>query len=160
MSGAPYTGGCQCGAIRFSATSLGRPSICHCRMCQKAFGNMVAPLVTVHGLTWTRGAPKHFQSSNKVRRGFCDNCGTPLTYEYEHGLEVAIAAFDRPAEIAPVIQHAVASQLPWFEGLARLPTRTPAEAAKVAGFFASIVSNQHPDHETAQWPPTSKGQTP
>ncbi|MEP2743299.1 MAG: GFA family protein, partial [Bauldia litoralis] len=25
----PLTGGCQCGAVRFRAGRLGRPSICH-----------------------------------------------------------------------------------------------------------------------------------
>ncbi len=153
MQSSNLTGGCQCGAVRFSAASLGRASICHCRMCQKAFGNVGGPLVTAHNLTWTRGGPKHFQSSNKVRRGFCAECGTPLTYEYESGTEVAIATFDRAAEIAPAIQLAVESRLPWFEGLASLPTRSEAEAARVAGFFASIVSYQHPDHDTAGWPP-------
>ncbi len=33
------TGGCQCGAVRFSVGRLGRASVCHCRMCQKAFGS-------------------------------------------------------------------------------------------------------------------------
>jgi hypothetical protein len=33
------SGGCQCGAVRFRVDGeLGRASICHCRMCQKAFG--------------------------------------------------------------------------------------------------------------------------
>ena len=32
-----HTGGCQCGAVRFRIEgALGRASICHCRMCQKA----------------------------------------------------------------------------------------------------------------------------
>lgn len=150
---ATFTGGCQCGAVRFSAAALGRASICHCRMCQKAFGNLCGPLVTATGLNWTRGALKHFQSSNKVRRGFCADCGTPLTYEYEGGVEVAIAAFDQAADIEPVIQLAVESRLPWFDKLAALPTRSEAEAAKVAGFYAGIVSRQHPDHDTAAWPP-------
>ncbi len=147
-----HLGGCQCGAARFSVGRLGRPSICHCRMCQKAFGSIGGLLVTAHDLAWTRGAPTHFASSNKVRRGFCGNCGTPLTYEYEGGTEVAIAAFDRAAEIAPVIQLAVESRLPWVDRLAALPTRTEAETAKVAGFYASIVSYQHPDHDTLHWP--------
>ena len=43
------TGGCQCGAVRYRTESLGRPSICHCRMCQKAFGAFYGPLVTAHG---------------------------------------------------------------------------------------------------------------
>src|SRR5262245_53596549 len=102
----PLTGGCQCGAVRFAITGhLGRASICHCRMCQKAFGNACAPLVTAHGLVWTRGGPRHFRSSNKVRRGFCADCGTPLTYEPD-GMtpEIAIGALDDPAAVPPVIQ--------------------------------------------------------
>jgi hypothetical protein len=36
------TGGCQCGAVRYRIEGdLGRASICHCRMCQKAFGGPV-----------------------------------------------------------------------------------------------------------------------
>ena len=39
MSTQIHTGGCQCGAIRFCVTGdLNDASICHCRMCQKAFG--------------------------------------------------------------------------------------------------------------------------
>ncbi len=62
-----YTGGCQCGAIRFRIEgALGDASVCHCRMCQKAFGSFYAPLVNVRDakLVWTRGEPKKFQSSN------------------------------------------------------------------------------------------------
>ncbi|HET7714155.1 MAG TPA: GFA family protein, partial [Bauldia sp.] len=36
MSDGWFTGGCQCGAVRFRVAALGRASICHCRMCQKA----------------------------------------------------------------------------------------------------------------------------
>ena len=156
MSDSILSGGCQCGAVRFSAESLGRPSICHCRMCQKAFGNICGTLVGAKGLVWTRGAPKHFQSSNKARRGFCAECGTPLTYEVEGAVEVAIGAFDRPAGIAPVIQLSADARLPWFDTLAGLPRRSEAERAKVADFYASVVSYQHPDHDTPVWPPASQ----
>jgi hypothetical protein len=143
------TGGCQCGAVRFAVEGkLGRPSICHCRMCQKAFGNVFAPLVTARGLVWTRGAPKRFRSSNKVNRGFCGDCGTPLTYEPD-GLspEVAICALDDPSAVAPVIQVGVESRVPWSGALAALPTRSDAELAKVEPFYRGIVSNQHPDRD-------------
>ncbi len=46
--------------------------------------------------------------------------------------------------------------MPFFADLAGLPTRTPEEAEKVAGFYASVVSHQHPDHDTAAWPPQDR----
>ena len=86
-------GGCQCGAVRFTLEGApGDASICHCRMCQKAFGNVFAPLVSVGSarLTWTGAEPSRFQSSNHVMRGFCPRCGTPLTYEAPDGVALAI----------------------------------------------------------------------
>ena len=76
------TGGCQCGAIRYAVKGeLDNPSICHCRMCQKAFGSFFAPLVgtPVPDFEVTRGTLSIFRSSDAVERGFCANCGTPLT---------------------------------------------------------------------------------
>jgi len=150
----PLTGGCQCGAVRFAVDgALGRASICHCRMCQKAFGAFYAPLVSAPGLRWTRGAPTYFQSSNRVRRGFCADCGTPLTFEPDDGpAELAIGAFDDPAAVRPTIQHDLAARLPWLTELDELPVRPPEEAAKAAGYYASIQSRQHPDHDTEIWP--------
>ena len=104
MSGTRIAGGCQCGAVRFACEALGRASICHCRMCQKAFGGFYGPLVTARGLTWTRGAPGWFNSSNKVRRGFCAACGTPLAYDWGGDMEIAIGALDNPELAPPAIQ--------------------------------------------------------
>ncbi len=149
MTAADFTGGCQCGAVRFAVSGLlGRASICHCRMCQKAFGSFYGPLVAAPGLTWTRGAPAHFQSSNRARRGFCRDCGTPLTFEPDDGpVELAIGAFDAPARVPPTIQHDLEARLPWLDELEALPVRTPQEASRVAPYYASIRSLQHPDHD-------------
>src|SRR5258708_2636238 len=57
------TGGCQCGAVRFRVERLGGAAICHCRMCQKAFGGFFGPLVSGYGVVWTRNEPDYFQSS-------------------------------------------------------------------------------------------------
>jgi hypothetical protein len=143
------TGGCQCGAVRFAVEgALGRASICHCRMCQKAFGNAFAPLVTAKGLRWTRGGPRYFRSSNKVKRGFCADCGTPLTYEPDgYPPEVAVCTFDDPTAAPPTIQVGTEGRLPWFTTLASLPGRTPAEQATFDRFTADLRSNQHPDHD-------------
>lgn len=136
-------GGCQCGAIRYSVERLGRASICHCRMCQRALGNAFAPLVTAHGLEWLTQEPKRFRSSNKVQRGFCGDCGTPLTYEPDgYKPEIAIATLDAPEHVAPVIQVGTESRLPWCGGLNELPTRTSEEAAMVDAFLQGIVSYQ------------------
>ena len=54
------TGGCQCGAVRYAIDGpLGKAGICHCRMCQKAFGSWGAALVSVplHIFRWSRGTP-------------------------------------------------------------------------------------------------------
>jgi len=150
-----YTGGCQCGAVRFLIEgALGDASICHCRMCQKAFGNFYAPLVSVGAarLTWTRGQPTHFRSSNHVRRGFCQSCGTPLTFEAPDGIGLAIGAFDRPAEIAPLVQWGVEAKLPYVDTIHLLPGEdTMADGG--AGYLETLENFQHPDNDTDQWPP-------
>ena len=151
------SGGCQCGAVRFRLDGEpGEASICHCRMCQKATGGFFGPYVSARrlaDLVWTRGAPKRFQSSNKVRRGFCAGCGTPLTYEFgETHVSVAIGALDRPSEVRLEEQLASPARVADFEALARLPTHDVDEP-RAAAHIASIVSYQHPDHDTAAWPP-------
>jgi hypothetical protein len=122
-------------------------------MCQKAFGGFFGALVTAHDLEWTRGAPAHFASSNKVQRGFCAACGTPLTYEYGGPVEVAVGAFDDPAIVPPTIQVNPADKLPFFDGICSLPVRPASAEPEQEKFKASIVTYQHPDHDTAVWPP-------
>jgi hypothetical protein len=155
MSTPPLSGGCQCGAVRFRVDKLGRGSICHCRMCQKAFGAFYGPLITAHGVTWTRGAPKYFASSNLVRRGFCGDCGTPLTYEDGGDIELAIGAFDDPALAAPLIQVNPKDKLAFVDRLPDLPVRAPDVAPASEDFKRRVVSHQHPDRDTEVWPPAA-----
>lgn len=149
------TGGCQCGAVRFATVRLGRATICHCRMCQKAYGSFFGPLVTGFDAVWTRGEPTWFQSSNKVRRGFCSQCGTPLAYDYgaEDSIELSIGAFDDPEVAAPVLQVNPRDKLSFFDGLTSLPTRQPGDSLNADMFLEGLVSHQHPDHDTDTWPP-------
>jgi hypothetical protein len=152
-----HTGGCQCGAIRFRVEgALTDASVCHCRMCQKAFGSFYAPLVSVRDakVSWTRGAPKKFRSSNAASRGFCADCGTPLIYEAPDGLAIAIGAFDQPETISPKVQWGVEAKLPYVDGIASLPEHDTLEDPNAAPFLKTLVSYQHPDHDTDTWPPT------
>jgi hypothetical protein len=112
-----YSGGCQCGAVRFHATELrDNPHICHCRMCQKAVGNLFAALIGVRHehLTWTRGTPATFQSSEHVARGYCRDCGTPLFYQYKSGehVSLSIGAFDEPHRIPILYQMGLEGRHP------------------------------------------------
>jgi hypothetical protein len=154
-----YCGGCQCGAVRFRVEgALTSASVCHCRMCQKAGGNFYLPLVSVREarLIWTRGAPKKFRSSNFALRGFCGECGTPLTYEAPDGVALLIGAFDEPGEIAPTIQWGVEAKLPYVDRIPALPAKTTPEDEDAANFINDIVSCQHPDYDTEAWPPEDR----
>ena len=149
------TGGCQCGAVRFA---LSKPpakiSICHCRMCQKASGAPFASFADIEksDFAWTRGKPAYFQSSNRVKRGFCGSCGTPLSFEPEGGsIELSCGAFDNPNVVPPVIQLNIESKQPFYDGICSLPVRPDGAEAKQEAFKASIVSYQHPDHDTDAW---------
>ncbi len=156
MSDTTHSGGCQCGRVRFRVDgALGDASVCHCRMCQKAFGGFYAPLVSVRGarLAWTRGAPRKYASSNFVSRGFCGDCGTPLTYEAPDGVALAIGAFDHPEKIVPGVQFGVEGKLPYTDQIPELANHSTMDDLAAAPFLAEMVSFQHPDHDTDVWPP-------
>ncbi|MFN4144086.1 GFA family protein [Aestuariivirga sp.] len=151
MTDAIATGGCQCGAVRYRITApFENPHICHCRMCQKAFGNYFAALVGTKktGLQWTKGQPSFFRSSEIVQRGFCRDCGTPLTFAYDESerIAVSIGSLDRPEAVTPANQYGIEARLPAFGLLHTLPgTRTeddiPPEEMK------RLASRQQPDHD-------------
>jgi hypothetical protein len=125
-------------------------------MCQKAFGSWGAALVSVPEatLTWTRGRPSEFRSSAIVARGFCAQCGTPLHMKEDGdpNYEIAIGSLDNPETAPPSEEVGIEAKLSWFKSLSDLPghstddDRTPADLAK-------LRSLQHPDHDTAEWPP-------
>jgi hypothetical protein len=78
------TGGCQCGAVRYALYGEPEVDICHCRMCQKAVGNLFMAVagVPLQQFAWTRGEPAVYRSSSAAERGFCHDCGTALTFRY------------------------------------------------------------------------------
>jgi hypothetical protein len=152
QSKAEWTGGCQCGAVRYSlATPPEESSICHCRMCQKASGQpfMAFARVNVQDLRWTRGAPTIFRSSNLAERGFCQACGTPLTYRFLEGgdISVSVCSLDRPEAAPPTLQYGIESELPWTATLTALP-RQRTDDYLTAEQAARFVGRQHPDRDT------------
>lgn len=152
------SGGCQCGAVRYHATAvLDTSHICHCRMCQKAAGNYFAALVGIpkDALTWTRGTPATFKSSEQVDRGFCRDCGTPLYYDYATSkhLSVTTGSLDHPANFPPKMQFGIEGRMPWFDTLPSLDEEGTTEETMSELVGAIKASNhQHPDHDTLTWP--------
>lgn len=147
------TGGCQCGAVRYSVSKVIAPGVhfCHCRMCQKALGNVFASLapVLLENLIWTRGKPKIFRSSTAAERGFCPKCGTPLTFFYRGGkhLNVTIGSLDNPGAVKPKIHYGTEARLKWL----RLDDGLPQEDTDMKALkrrFPGYKSHQHPDHDT------------
>lgn len=148
------SGGCQCGAVRYHATAmLDNAHLCHCRMCQKAVGNLFAALVAAprDALSWTRGEPAQFMSSAHVARGYCRDCGTPLFFDYRPGnrVNLTIGSLDAPERFPPAAQMGLESRLSWFGTLGALPEQgtTEANMAEAAAAIRS-TSRQHPDHDT------------
>ncbi len=76
---------------------------CHCRMCQRAFGHLSGIFFEVEreNVEWERGEPAYYQSSKVARRGFCRECGTPLTFEYLEldELHLAVGSLDEPGPV-------------------------------------------------------------
>lgn len=139
-------GGCQCGAVRFSAERLGAASICHCRMCQKATGGFFGPYVDVEGFAWTHGQPKYFRSSEAVQRGFCEACGTPLSFESKGQVGVMIGALDDPEAAAPSTQLIFPEKLSYVDRLGELAPWVDRRSGKSAAeIFAGVQSRQSPD---------------
>ena len=157
------TGGCQCGAVRYALHQQPHdPHICHCRMCQKAFGAYFAPLAGVlsENFELTRGTLATFMSSDQTTRGFCRDCGTPLTFQYVHSKHIAIAlgSLDDPAKIKPEHQYGIEGRVPWFAALPGLPgDKTTEEDEPDLARRIAASTHQHPDHDTPSWPPEGTG---
>ncbi|HEX4299035.1 MAG TPA: GFA family protein [Devosia sp.] len=155
-----FTGGCQCGAVRFHAAELrDNPHVCYCRMCQKATGNLFAALVGVRHehLTWTRGKAAEFDSSDVAARGFCANCGTSLYYRALGGphVSISIGAFDEPHRVELLYQMGLEGKHPSLLHLDAVEEVGTTEAAEKPADIARVraSNHQHPDHDTEDWSP-------
>ena len=140
------TGGCQCGAVRYRVTGgLGSAGICHCRMCQRAVGNVFAPLVTAKGVVW-QGTPARWASSNIAERGFCAACGTPLflrDFDCPEGeFEIMIATLDDPEHAPPAHHVGIESRISWVRLADGLPEYVTG--ARTGDDPGAIVSHQDP----------------
>ena len=115
-----HKGSCLCGAVRFEVRGpLAPASACHCTRCRKHHGHYEAGTdaprasVTVTGedkVTW-------YQSSEKVRRGFCAVWGSSLFFEIMHidRLGISMGAFDTPTNTRLIEHIFVADKGDYYE---------------------------------------------
>jgi len=103
-------GGCLCGAVRFTvdAAPLGARA-CWCRLCQYLGGggatvNVTFPADTLAVKGEVRWHESIADSGNRMRRGFCPGCGTPLFSKADarpHLIVIRAGALDNPGLIGP-----------------------------------------------------------
>jgi hypothetical protein len=142
------SGGCQCGAVRYAFyVPLENAHVCHCRMCQRATGGVFAALAgsKPEHFAWTRGTPLFFASSNLARRGFCEKCGTPLSFKYdtpEARLYVTIGSLDDPEQAPIVKQFGIESRLSWVTFCEAVPGERTGEAPGAQAFLAKMQDHQ------------------
>ena len=103
------TGGCTCGAVRFKLDAVPYDTgWCHCRVCQHVSGSagMVFTTVPRKAFQIEKGAERlgHFKSTAFGERGFCLDCGAPLTIHVDHQaneIDIAAGSLDDPDAVTP-----------------------------------------------------------
>ncbi len=146
-------GGCQCGAVRYTVKTENNDAYyCHCRMCQKAYGNLFAAFFAVRpwDVEWERGEPAYYHSSKIARRGFCRECGTPLTFEYlddEEKMDLTVGSLDEPGRMRPV-EHSGSESIvkPFFTDDGLPHERTEEDEEFAARWRAAYGSDSAPGH--------------
>jgi hypothetical protein len=118
-------------------------------MCQRAVGNLFAAYADLEAdqVEWTKGRPAIFESSTKAERGFCRDCGTPLSFAYKGQpyLSVTLGSLDDP-ELVPITRHlGVESKASWLMFSDGLPEKQTGESAAGAEMLEGMVSRQSPE---------------
>jgi hypothetical protein len=103
-----FSGGCACGAIRYSAEGEPLYSVnCHCRDCQHETGSAYAPVLGVPTASFrvTQGSPRYFEvkadSGRFTRRAFCGECGSTLFGAGAEFVSIRAGSLDDPSIFRP-----------------------------------------------------------
>ena len=137
------TGGCQCGRVRYSARIDSDDAyLCHCRMCQRASGNVSIAFVTVAktDVAWD-AEPDWYASSPIARRPFCATCGTPLGFQYHEGetMDLHVATFDDPSRFVPRHHYGVDTRLAHWRDTTELPDYKLTDSAKTVALWMNAI---------------------
>ena len=78
------TGRCLCRSLTFDVTGdILRTGHCHCESCRRATSSPVTTFfcVATADVAFRGDTLRHYASSPGVRRGFCNGCGSPMSFE-------------------------------------------------------------------------------
>lgn len=125
----PLTGRCLCSSIQYQIS--GPPlwvGHCHCTMCRRQAGAAFMTWVSVkaENMSFTKGKPKSYRSSDKATRQFCADCGTPLVFQFDankNKVDIAASTLDNPAAVTPKENLYYDTRLEHFLDLKDLPVR-------------------------------------
>ena len=119
----PWTGGCQCGGVRYEISSPPAALyVCHCRECRKqsssAFG--ISAIFRRPDFRLTRGAVRSWtrdaDSGRQVKCNFCPDCGSRIWHEDGEALEPTVSvkggSLDRPIDLTHAMHIWVSRKLP------------------------------------------------
>ena len=134
-------GRCICGGIEFSVAGPLRDIVyCHCKMCRRTSGHIVAATAcAVSQLTIsTADHLRWYQSSAQARRGFCDRCGANLFWQPVSGTHVSImaGAIDDPTSLSGAMHIFVADRGDYYglnDGLPQHQQDAPPDALPLPG---------------------------
>ena len=118
----PLSGGCSCGALRFTIAGYLYAQLCHCNACKKRTGSAYGISVVVengallefHGKTQT--FKRVAESGNPVEYDFCPACASVIRWRVAALRDrqvIAGGAFDDPGAFEIAGEMYTADALPW-----------------------------------------------
>lgn len=114
---------CLCGIVQMEIKSpFISASYCHCSQCRKSHGasSVAYGSILKNDIEWLSGKKKVrcFESSEKVKRGFCKVCGSNLYYynkDYPSHLDIPLSIIDGEPTLQPEYHIYVSSKPNWYE---------------------------------------------
>ena len=117
-----FTGGCQCGAVRYSIRSDAyRLNVCHCLDCQKQSGSAFGMSLVINPDSFRieTGALKSFRTISSSGRektcAFCPVCGVRIYNRTTLLMSVKAGTLDEPSALAPDAHYWTQRRQSWVQ---------------------------------------------
>ena len=121
MSNIPFSGRCQCGAVRYTVSQAPNwCGSCHCEQCRRHVSSAFATFLGCNADTviFDQGEMTHYASSPGVKRSFCGDCGTPMAFQPEQmpgEIHMLIGTLEDPSQFEPQVEVFCKEKLPWLK---------------------------------------------